>query len=138
MFAFKVNLCTLGYSISVGWTASSFLIYDSDDSPLPTGRLSMDELAWIGSILGIGGLFGTVIVGWICDCVGRKNSLLALAIPQIVSFRAFFQFHSIVFDMAHCECHMHVCLFFFSISYRSVFCLSSTLKTCIIYTCLEY
>lgn len=46
----------------------------------------MDELAWIGSILGIGGLFGTVIVGWICDCIGRKNSLLALAIPQIVSF----------------------------------------------------
>lgn len=85
VFCFVVNLCTLGYSISVGWTASSFLIYDSDDCPLPTGRLNMNEIAWIGSVLGIGGLIGTILVGWIADHIGRKNSLLALAVPQIVS-----------------------------------------------------
>lgn len=45
----------------------------------------MNEIAWIGSILGIGGLIGTILVGWIADHIGRKNSLLALAVPQIVS-----------------------------------------------------
>lgn len=45
----------------------------------------MHEIAWIGSIVGIGGLVGTVVVGWIADRIGRKNSLLAMAVPQIVS-----------------------------------------------------
>lgn len=45
----------------------------------------MNEIAWIGSVLGIGGLIGTILVGWIADHIGRKNSLLALAVPQIVS-----------------------------------------------------
>lgn len=79
-------MCTIGYGLSVGWTASAFLIYDSDDCPLPTGRIPMSEIAWVGSILGIGGLVGTVLVGWIADQCGRKNSLLAMAVPQIVSF----------------------------------------------------
>ncbi|XP_055317544.1 facilitated trehalose transporter Tret1-like [Sitodiplosis mosellana] len=81
-----VNLCTIGYGLSVGWYASAFLLYDSDDCPLPSGRVDMDEIAWIGSILGIGGLIGTVAVGWIADRIGRKNSLLAMAVPQIISY----------------------------------------------------
>lgn len=71
--------------MSVGWIATAFLLFDSDDCPLPTGRIPMPEIAWIGSILGIGGLFGTVLVGWLADRIGRKNSLLAMAVPQIVS-----------------------------------------------------
>lgn len=80
-----MNLSTLGYGISVGWMASALLVYDSDESPLPTGRVQMDEIAWIASILGIGGLIGTVVVGWLAERVGRKSSLLAMAVPQIVS-----------------------------------------------------
>lgn len=66
--------------------ASAFLILASEDCPLPTGRVSMSEIAWIGAILGIGGLIGTVVVGWLADFVGRKHSLLLMAIPQIVRF----------------------------------------------------
>lgn len=44
---FKVNLCTIGYGLSVGWIASAFLIFDSDDCPLPTGRIPMGEIAWV-------------------------------------------------------------------------------------------
>lgn len=44
----------------------------------------MSEIAWIGSIMGIGGLIGTLIVGWLADFAGRKNSLLLMAVPQIV------------------------------------------------------
>lgn len=80
-----MNLCTIGYGCSVGWTAAAFLILDSEDSPLPTGRIDMSEIAWIGSILGMGGLIGTVVVGWMADKFGRKNALLAMAVPQIAS-----------------------------------------------------
>lgn len=81
----KVNLCTIGYGISVGWMASALLVYDSDDCPLLSGRVQMDEIAWIASIIAIGGLLGTVIVAQISDHIGRKNALLAMAVPQIVS-----------------------------------------------------
>lgn len=80
-----MNLLTVGYSLSVGWISSAFLLYDSDDCPLPSGRVSMSEIAWIGSIIGIGGLIGTIVMGWFADQFGRKNSMLAMAIPQIVS-----------------------------------------------------
>ncbi|XP_031630517.1 facilitated trehalose transporter Tret1-like [Contarinia nasturtii] len=81
-----VNLCTVGYGISVGWMASAVVVYDSDASPLPTGRVKMDEIGWIVSILGIGGLIGTVAVGWLSERVGRKSALIAMAVPQIISY----------------------------------------------------
>lgn len=84
-YKLKVNLLTIGYALTIGWISSAFLLYDSDDSPLPSGRVSMSEIAWIGSIIGIGGLIGTIVMGWCSDQFGRKNSLLAMAIPQIVS-----------------------------------------------------
>lgn len=80
------NLCTIGYSLSVGWMATAVLLYDSDDCPLPSGRISMDDIASICSIIGIGGLVGTILVGWMADQFGRKNALLAMVVPQIVGF----------------------------------------------------
>lgn len=77
------NLCTLSFAISIGWMGIAFALYDSDDCPLPSGRVQLDELGWIASMLGIGGLIGTVAIGWIVEHFGRK-SLLTMAGPQIV------------------------------------------------------
>lgn len=60
-------------------------LYDSDKSPLPTGRIEMYEQAWISSMLGIGGVVGTIAAGWLADNIGRKYTLLLAALPQIVS-----------------------------------------------------
>lgn len=79
------NISTLGYAITIGWMANVFiLLTDSENPPLPSGPVQMPELAWIGSILGIGGLAGTIAMAWMADRVGRKHSLLAMAAPQIV------------------------------------------------------
>lgn len=110
-FKLLVNLCTIGYGLSVGWMASAFLVYDSDNCPLPSGRVPIEEIAWAASILGIGGLLGTVAVGWIADRVGRKNSLLAMAVPQIVSTVLLHSFDSrTVFecDMANFVCPLQI------------------------------
>lgn len=80
-----VNISTLSYAISIGWIGSVFILYDSDKSPLPSGRVPLDQLAWIGSILGIGGVIGTIFIGWFADAIGRKNSLIAMTVPQVVS-----------------------------------------------------
>lgn len=81
-----MNLCTIGYAISVGWMGIQFMKFDSDASPLPSGRISKGELGWVASILGIGGFAGTIASGWMADFIGRKYSLLAMAIPEIVSY----------------------------------------------------
>lgn len=47
------NLCTFAFSISIGWMGIALVLYDSDDCPLPSGRVQLDELGWIASILGI-------------------------------------------------------------------------------------
>lgn len=44
----------------------------------------MPEIGWIGAMLGIGGFIGTVVVGWLANVAGRKNSMLFMAVPQIV------------------------------------------------------
>lgn len=79
--------------------ASAFLILTSENSPLPTGRVLMSEIAWIGAILGIGGLIGTVVVGWLADFAGRKNSLLLMAVPQIVRF-SYFVLYTIFYTLS--------------------------------------
>lgn len=80
------NLSTFAFSTSIGWIGIALMKYESDESPLPTGRVHAEELGWIASLLGIGGLIGTVTSGWMANCFGRKFSLLAMAIPQIVSY----------------------------------------------------
>lgn len=80
-----MNLGTIGYALSVGWMGIQFVKYKTDACPLPSGKLSIEELGWTASILGIGGFAGTIASGWMADFFGRKNSLLAMAIPEIVS-----------------------------------------------------
>lgn len=80
----SANLGTIGYAVSIGWMANVFILYDSDDSPLPSGRVQLNELAWIGSMLGIGGVVGTIVIGFLADRFGRKHSLMAMAVPLTV------------------------------------------------------
>lgn len=76
---------TLAYRISVGWMGIALSLYVSDKSPLPSGRIEMYEESWISSMLGIGGVVGTIAAGWLADSIGRKYTLLMAALPQIVS-----------------------------------------------------
>lgn len=82
---FLANLSTFAFSTSIGWIGIALVKYETDQSPLPSGRVQPDELGWIASLLGIGGLIGTIASGWMANCIGRKYSLLAMAIPQIVN-----------------------------------------------------
>lgn len=76
---------TISYGVTVGWMGIAFTLYDSDDCPLASGRVQLDQLGWIASMLGIGGLVGTILAGWMAERIGRKYALLSMAVPQIVS-----------------------------------------------------
>lgn len=85
-FNFKANLCALAAGTAFGWTSSAFLVLESNDSPLESGALSSSEIAWVGALIGIGGVAGTIVLGWLCDTIGRKKSLLFTAAPLVVRF----------------------------------------------------
>lgn len=44
------------------------------------------DLSWIGSSMALGAVFGSPIVGNLVDTVGRKNTMLLLAVPTLVGW----------------------------------------------------
>lgn len=82
---YTVNLLTIAYGTSTGWSSSSFLLLESEENtPLPNGKLTTDELSWISSLMCFGGIMGTLINGWLVNYISIKKLLMALALPQIV------------------------------------------------------
>lgn len=72
------------YGSSCGWTSPSIPILESAESPLPTGPISKSDTSWIGSILCVGGIVGTIVYGWMSDKYGRKIPTCLIAVPQVV------------------------------------------------------
>lgn len=80
-----MNLLSISYGMSIAWSSSSILILKSFETPLNNGiPMSDTQISWITSLLGLGGLVGSILAGSLADIFGRKKTLLALAIPQLV------------------------------------------------------
>lgn len=46
-----VNLQMISYGVACGWSSPSLLILVSDETPLPTGKISMEVASWVASLL---------------------------------------------------------------------------------------
>lgn len=79
-----MNFLSFSHGMATGWSSPSGLLLISDDSPLPTGKISLEEASWIASLLSVGGLIGNIFFGFITNRYGRKWPLLSLAVPNIV------------------------------------------------------
>lgn len=53
------------------------------ESPL-TFAVAVEEISWIGSLLGIGSIVGNLIAGFLQDRIGRKPVMYGLAVPYLV------------------------------------------------------
>jgi len=80
----SVNIISISYGAFCGWPSSSFLELSSEDSPLETGPLSPKDQGWVASNICLGGLFGTLLFTWLADKIGRKWSLMWMALPNLV------------------------------------------------------
>lgn len=58
---------------------------ESEATPLPTGPLSPTDISWVGACLGIGGLLGSIVLGWPCEKFGRKPVHLLTGVLNLVS-----------------------------------------------------
>lgn len=74
----------MGYGAVCGWPSASTLLLMSDESPLPTGKITMEAASWITAMICVGGFIGNFVFAWITERYGRKIPLLLAAVPQIV------------------------------------------------------
>ncbi|XP_037711176.1 facilitated trehalose transporter Tret1 [Drosophila subpulchrella] len=84
--AISVNIISISYGAFCGWPSSSFLELSSEDSPLETGPLSPKDQGWVASNICLGGLFGTFLFTWLADKIGRKWSLMWMALPNLLGW----------------------------------------------------
>lgn len=60
-----VNLLSVGYGASIGWASPAMIVLQSNETTLTTGPLTIADSSWIQSIFMIGGLFGSILYGWV-------------------------------------------------------------------------
>lgn len=81
-----MDLLLVTYGAACGWPSPNLILLTSDDTPLPSGKISMDEASWIASLLCVGGFIGNFSFGFITNVFGRKLPLISISIPGVVSW----------------------------------------------------
>lgn len=79
----------LGFNFGImnGWPSPAIFVLTSDESPLPTGKITADAASWIASLKSAGMVFGAMFVGFLAKKYGRKWLLMSLPIQSIVSHK---------------------------------------------------
>lgn len=70
--------CVLGWSSPaeseiITKTAYGFLVTD-------------EQFSWIGSLATVGGIFSCLMIGFVMDCLGRKNTMILLILPFMIGW----------------------------------------------------
>lgn len=83
---FCANILALTCGLGAGWTSAAIPLLKSSESPLKSGRISDEQASLIGSSLALGGVFGSIVFGYIASLIGRKRAIFFIAFPQILGW----------------------------------------------------
>ncbi|KAH8283130.1 hypothetical protein KR054_012328 [Drosophila jambulina] len=78
-----VNIATFSHGLGIGWMSPVMRDLQTDHSPLDFPVL-VEEVSWIGSLVGIGSVIGNLFAGFLQDRIGRKPVLFAIAVPYTI------------------------------------------------------
>ncbi|XP_030383924.1 facilitated trehalose transporter Tret1-like [Scaptodrosophila lebanonensis] len=81
LVALLINILTFSHGIGVGWMSPVMRDLRTENSPFDFAVV-VEELSWVGSVLGIGSIIGNILVGVLHDRIGRKLVMYILAIPH--------------------------------------------------------
>ncbi|XP_058809015.1 facilitated trehalose transporter Tret1-like [Phymastichus coffea] len=79
-----LNLATVSFGISCGWSSPVAPQLRSSHSPVGNAAASYDEIAWITSLPAIGGFVTIPFCGSLSERIGRKNFAILSGLPHIV------------------------------------------------------
>ncbi|XP_022229281.1 facilitated trehalose transporter Tret1-like [Drosophila obscura] len=75
-----VNIITFGHGLGVGWLSPTLGKIQSTDSPLDF-KVNIDEVSWLGSMIGLGSLCANLTIALLLERAGRKFCIYLLAVP---------------------------------------------------------
>lgn len=78
------NLATISLGCGSGWLSPALTILQSDDSPFESGRITVAETSWLGSITYIGSIFGVMFTLTMAKRYGRKIAICFFFLPLMV------------------------------------------------------
>uniref|UniRef100_A0A8D8IHU6 Facilitated trehalose transporter Tret1 n=2 Tax=Culex pipiens TaxID=7175 RepID=A0A8D8IHU6_CULPI len=78
-----INIVNYAHGAALGWVSPFLPLLQSEDSPLETGPVTVEQGSWIGSILCLGGLFGAIVYGYLTEKIGVKKSIASLCISNM-------------------------------------------------------
>lgn len=83
---FKFPGCIIGFiaGTSLTWTSPEISLLNSTHT-LENRELTDDESSWIGAVLSLSAAVGPFVFGYLADRIGRKYTLLAIAVPYVIS-----------------------------------------------------
>lgn len=73
----------MAHGCAMGWISPFIPYLRSTETHLLSGPLTSDDLSWIGSLLSIGGMIGSILFGSITEKIGKKNAMFLLVIPHL-------------------------------------------------------
>lgn len=76
----------IGCGCAMGWLSMALPLLRSDASPLETGKLSLSEMSWIGSVVAVGAIAGNCLCGYIVTIIGTRHTIFLIGFPQLVRF----------------------------------------------------
>ncbi|KRT78264.1 membrane transporter, partial [Oryctes borbonicus] len=77
--AFAASISAFSIGNAIGWTSQISLKMTEGEMGF---EITNDQLGWIGSLSAVGAAFMALIIGYICDKIGRKLAQLLLVLPM--------------------------------------------------------
>lgn len=74
----------VGFGCGLGWLSMALPLLRSDKSPLETGKISVTDMSWIGSVISLGAIFGNCFFGLIVTIFGTRHTIFMIGFPQLV------------------------------------------------------
>lgn len=79
-----MNIPAFCHGICAGWLSPQYALLASEDSPLTTGPMTIEELSWAGANISTGAILAVWVTVTMSHRWGRKFALNFVAIPQII------------------------------------------------------
>lgn len=74
----------MSVGLALGWTSP--IVKDLEKGSFHNITIDSTQMGWIGSLLTIGAITGSLPAGLLCDVIGRKRLLLILVIPIVAGW----------------------------------------------------